>query len=171
MNDGDLIFNTRIDTAGLKSGLQGAGSEILKMSAQAAAKIGEISLAAAGAATAAIAALSKSAIECYGDYEQLIGGVETLFKDSADVVKGYAEEAFSTVGMSCNAYMETVTGFAASLVSSLDDDTAKAAEKANTAVSDMADNANKMGTDLQSIQNAYQGFAKQNYTINLMSAV
>lgn len=165
MNDGDLIFNTRIDTAGLKSGLQGAGGEILKMSTQAAAKIGEISLAAAGAATAAIAALSKSAIECYGDYEQLIGGVETLFKDSADVIKGYSEEAFRTVGMSANEYMETVTGFAASLISSMGNDTEAAAEKANTALSDMSDNANKMGSDLESIKNAYSGFSKQNYTM------
>lgn len=165
MNDGDLIFNTRLDTAGLKSGLQGAGGEILKMSTQAAAKIGEISLAAAGAATAAIAALSKSAIECYGDYEQLIGGVETLFKDSADVIKGYSEEAFRTVGMSANEYMETVTGFAASLISSMGNDTEAAAEKANTALSDMSDNANKMGSDLESIKNAYSGFSKQNYTM------
>jgi hypothetical protein len=165
LNDGDLIFNTRIDTAGLKSGLQGAGGEILKMSTQAAAKIGEISLAAAGAATAAIAALSKSAIECYGDYEQLIGGVETLFKDSADVIKGYSEEAFRTVGMSANEYMETVTGFAASLISSMGNDTEAAAEKANTALSDMSDNANKMGSDLESIKNAYSGFSKQNYTM------
>lgn len=132
---------------------------------KAALEIGKISLAAVGAASAAVGAVSKAAIDSYANYEQLVGGVETLFGNSADVVKGYAEEAFSTVGMSCNAYMETVTGFAASLVSSLDDDTAKAAEKANTAVSDMADNANKMGTDLQSIQNAYQGFAKQNYTM------
>lgn len=165
MNDGDLIFNTRLDTAGLKSGLQGAGGEILKMSTQAAAKIGEISLAAAGAATAAIAALSKSAIECYGNYEQLIGGVETLFKDSADVIKGYSEEAFRTVGMSANEYMETVTGFAASLISSMGNDTEAAAEKANTALSDMSDNANKMGSDLESIKNAYSGFSKQNYTM------
>lgn len=165
MNDGDLIFNTRLDTAGLKSGLQGAGGEILKMSTQAAAKIGEISLAAAGAATAAIAALSKSAIECYGDYEQLIGGVETLFKDSADVIKEYSEEAFRTVGMSANEYMETVTGFAASLISSMGNDTEAAAEKANTALSDMSDNANKMGSDLESIKNAYSGFSKQNYTM------
>ena len=132
---------------------------------KAALEIGKISLAAVGAASAAVGAVSKAAIDSYANYEQLVGGVETLFGDSADVVKGYAEEAFSTVGMSCNAYMETVTGFAASLVSSLGSDTATAAQKANTAVADMADNANKMGTDMQSIQNAYQGFAKQNYTM------
>lgn len=132
---------------------------------KAALEIGKISLAAVGAASAAVAAVSKAAIDSYANYEQLVGGVETLFGDSADVIQGYAEEAFSTVGMSCNAYMETVTGFAASLVSSLGGDTATAAQKANTAVADMADNANKMGTDMQSIQNAYQGFAKQNYTM------
>jgi len=132
---------------------------------KAALEIGKISLAAVGAASVAVGAVSKAAIDSYANYEQLVGGVETLFSDSADVVKGYAEEAFSTVGMSCNAYMETVTGFAASLVSSLGGDTATAAQKANTAVADMADNANKMGTDMQSIQNAYQGFAKQNYTM------
>ena len=132
---------------------------------KAALEIGKISLAAVGAASAAVGAVSKAAIDSYANYEQLVGGVETLFGDSADVVKGYAEEAFSTVGMSCNAYMETVTGFAASLVSGLGSDTATAAQKANTAVADMADNANKMGTDMQSIQNAYQGFAKQNYTM------
>lgn len=132
---------------------------------KAALEIGKISLAAVGAASAAVGAVSKAAIDSYANYEQLVGGVETLFGDSADVVKGYAEDAFSTVGMSCNDYMETVTGFAASLVSSLGGDTATAAQKANTAVADMADNANTMGTDMQSIQNAYQGFAKSNYTM------
>lgn len=105
------------------------------------------------------------------DLQQSIGGVETLFKDSADVVKGYAAEAYKTAGVSANDYMENVTSFSAALISSMDGDTAAAAEMANTAMVDMSDNANKMGTDLGSIQNAYQGFAKQNYTINyLMSA-
>ncbi|MCM1525601.1 MAG: PblA, partial [Ruminococcus sp.] len=113
----------------------------------------------------AIGALSKLAIESYADYEQLVGGVETLFKDSAGVVEKYADEAFRTAGMSANQYMETVTGFSASLLQGLGNDTAKAAEIANQAVIDMSDNANKMGTDMQSIQNAYQGFAKQNYTM------
>ena len=159
-----------IEEAGKKSEESGKKGEsafgkIGKAAGKAAVEIGKIALAATGAAATAVGVLAKNAIESYSEYEQLVGGVETLFGDSADVIQGYAEEAFSTVGMSCNAYMETVTGFAASLVSGLDGDTAKAAEKANTAVSDMADNANKMGTDLQSIQNAYQGFAKQNYTM------
>ena len=105
--------------------------------------------------------------------EQSLGGVETLFKDSADTVKSYANDAYKTAGLSANEYMENVTGFSASLLQSLGGDTSKAAETANMAMIDMSDNANKMGSNMQDIQNAYQGFAKQNYTIEqecLMSA-
>lgn len=127
---------------------------------------------AAGAAGAAAFGLSKKVVSAYADYEQLVGGVDTLFKDATDQVQQYAKEAFKTAGLSANDYMETVTGFSASLIQSLGGDTKKAAEVANQAVVDMSDNANKMGTDIGSIQNAYQGFAKQNYTIkrNIMSA-
>ena len=97
--------------------------------------------------------------------QQSLGGVETMFRENADVVKGYASEAYKTAGISANEYMENVTSFSAALISSMDGDTAAAAEMANTAMVDMADNANKMGTDMSSIQNAYQGFAKQNYTM------
>lgn len=97
--------------------------------------------------------------------QQSLGGVETLFKGSADKVKGYANEAYKTTGLSANAYMENVTGFSASLLQSLGGDTNKAAETANMAMIDMSDNANKMGTSMESIQMAYQGFAKQNYTM------
>lgn len=127
----------------------------------------------AGAATAvggAISALTGFAVSGYAEYEQLVGGVETLYKTSADTVQKYAAEAYKTAGLSANDYMETATSFAASLVSSLSGDTAKAADMANTAITDMADNSNKMGTAMSSIQDAYNGFAKQNYTINLMSA-
>ena len=127
-----------------------------------AAKIGS---AAVGAAASGITALTTAAVNNYGEYEQLVGGVETLFKQSADVVQQYAANAFKTAGMSANEYMETVTSFSASLLQSLDGDTAAAAEKANLAITDMSDNANKMGTSMESIQNAYQGFAKQNYTM------
>lgn len=109
--------------------------------------------------------LTKDALESYSQYEQLVGGVETLFDDSAGQVEDYARSAYQTAGLSANAYMETVTGFSASLISSLGGDTAKAAEMADMAITDMSDNANKMGTDMTSIQNAYQGFAKQNYTM------
>ena len=114
--------------------------------------------------------LGKSAVDAYGNYEQLVGGVETLFKKNAGDVRKYAANAYKTAGMSANQYMETVTSFSASLLQGLGGDTAKAAKIADVAISDMSDNANKMGTDMQSIQNAYQGFAKQNYTIELMSA-
>lgn len=127
--------------------------------------IGKIAGALTTAAVTGVGALAKNATECYADYEQLIGGVETLFKSSADKVEKYASEAFKNVGMSGNEYMETVTGFAASLISSLGNDTDAATEKANMALTDMSDNANKMGSDLESIKNAYAGFSKQNYTM------
>ena len=123
------------------------------------------SAAAVGAASAGVAALGTACINAYADYEQLAGGVETLFKDSAETIHSYADNAYKTAGLSANEYMETVTSFSASLLQSLDGDTAKAAAAANLAITDMADNANKMGTAMESIQYAYQGFAKQNYTM------
>ena len=117
--------------------------------------------------TAANMALSigKASLDSYADYEQLVGGVETLYKDSAKVVEKYAKRAFENVGMSANDYMETSTSFAASLMSSLAGDTDAAAEMSNMAISDMADNWNKMGSSVQSVQDAYRGFSKQNYTM------
>lgn len=109
--------------------------------------------------------IGKQALDSYADYEQLVGGVETLFKDNASTVENYANNAYKTAGLSANEYMETVTAFSASLLQSLNGDTAKSAEVADNAITDMADNANKMGTSMDMIQNAYQGFAKQNYTM------
>lgn len=109
--------------------------------------------------------VGKQAIESYADYEQLVGGVDTLFKDSSSKVQEYASNAYKKAGLSANDYMETVTSFSASLLQSLGSDTAKSAEVADMAITDMADNSNKMGTSMESIQNAYQGFAKQNYTM------
>lgn len=109
--------------------------------------------------------VGKSALDSYANYEQLVGGVETLFKDSSSVVENYANNAYKTAGLSANDYMETVTSFSASLLQSLNNDTAKSAEVADMAITDMSDNANKMGTDMSMIQSAYQGFAKQNYTM------
>ena len=120
---------------------------------------------AAGAGLAAAGAVVGKIVDSYADYEQLIGGVETLFKQNADTLVDRANNAYKTAGLSANAYMETATGFAASLVSSLGGDTKRAVDLADMAITDMADNANKMGSDIQSIQNAYQGFAKQNYTM------
>lgn len=132
-------------------------------------KVGSTSIkglvGAAATGGAALVALGKSALDAYGNYEQLVGGVDTLFKDASEDVQKYAANAYKTAGLSANAYMETATGFAASLIQSLGGDTEKAAKYADIAISDMSDNANKMGTAMESIQNAYQGFAKQNYTM------
>ena len=117
-------------------------------------------IVATGIGKAFSAAISEGAA-----LQQSLGGIETLFKGSADKVKGYANEAYKTTGLSANAYMENVTGFSASLLQSLGGDTDKAADIANMAMIDMSDNANKMGTSMDSIQMAYQGFAKQNYTM------
>lgn len=138
----------------LKSGLSGAA----KAAAAATA-------AAVTAATAAVGALVKSSLGGIGDYEQLTGGVETLFKGSADTVMTYANNAYKTAGLSANEYMETVTSFSASLLQSLGGDTEKAAQVADMAITDMADNANKMGSDMESLQNAYNGFAKGQFNM------
>lgn len=116
-------------------------------------------------ATAALVDLGKQSIMGFAEQEQLIGGVDTLFKESSAQVQQYANDAYKTAGLSANQYMETVTSFSASLLQSMGGDTQAAAEKANRAITDMSDNANKMGTDMTSIKNAYQGFAKQNYTM------
>lgn len=113
----------------------------------------------------ALVDVGKQAIASYAEFEQLVGGVETLFKDSAPIVQKYADNAYKTAGLSANEYMETVTSFSASLLQSLGGDTEKAAKYGDMAITDMADNANKMGTNIGMIQNAYQGFAKQNYTM------
>lgn len=133
------------------------GSGVLK-----AAKVGIAGVTAIAGATSTLTGL---AVKSYASYEQLVGGVETLFDKSADAIERYAQRAYQTAGLSANDYMETVTGFSASLLQSLDGDTKKAADYADRAVQDMSDNANKMGTDISSIQWAYQGFAKQNYTM------
>lgn len=130
-----------------------------------ATNVAKVSVAATTAGATAISALTGLAINSYADYEQLVGGVETLYKDSATKVQQYAADAYKTAGISANEYMNTATTFAASLVSSLGGNTEQAAELANTAISDMSDNSNKMGTAMSSIQDAYNGFAKQNYTM------
>lgn len=151
-------INEEMKNTSVVSQFGGALKSGLAVAAKAAA-------AATAAAAGAVIALTKSAVENYGEYEQLVGGVETLFKDSAGTVEEYANNAYKTAGLSANEYMETVTSFSASLLQSMGNDTQAAAEKADQAITDMSDNANKMGTDMQSIQNAYQGFAKQNYTM------
>ena len=145
-------------------GSSGISSALGKIGGVATA-VGKTALIGVGAVGTAVAGLAKQSVEVYADYEQLVGGVETLFKDSADTVIGYADIAYKTAGLSANDYMDTVTSFSASLLQSLGGDTAKASEMANMAIIDMSDNANKMGTSMEMIQNAYQGFAKHNYTM------
>lgn len=118
-----------------------------------------------GLAAAGVIAVGKSAVKAFAEYEQLVGGVDTLFKNSSKLVQKHAQDAFKTTGMSANKYMETVTGFSASLLQSVSGDTNKAALVSNMAMKDMSDNANKMGSSMESIKLAYQGFAKQNYTM------
>lgn len=141
--------------------------DLVKSNLASEAIIGGVKLMASAIkeAAEALVDLSKQAIQGFAEQEQLIGGVDTLFKESSKQVQQYANEAYKTAGLSANEYMETVTSFSASLLQSLGGDTAKAAAYADRAVTDMSDNANKMGTDMASIQNAYQGFAKQNYTM------
>lgn len=125
-------------------------------------------IASAAAVASAATAVGKFAAESfndYADYEQLTGGIETLFKDSSDVVMDYARSAYQTAGMSANQYMELTTAFSASLINSLGGDTAAAAEYSNTAITQMSDNANKMGTSMEMLENAYRGFARGNYTM------
>ena len=145
------ILNPEASAAGQSAG-QSLGSSLVGVMTKV--------IAAAGIGKAFSAAINEGAA-----LQQSLGGIETLFKGSADKVKGYANEAYKTTGLSANAYMENVTGFSASLLQSLGGDTNKAAETANMAMIDMSDNANKMGTSMESIQMAYQGFAKQNYTM------
>ena len=160
MNLMDLFVKISVDDQA-SSQVETIGSK-LKGGLVTAAKVGAAAVAAAGTA---IVAIGKQAIEQYAEYEQLVGGVETLFKQSSDTVMGYAENAYKTAGLSANEYMNTVTSFSASLLQSLGGDTEAAANYADMAITDMSDNANKMGTSMEMIQNAYQGFSKQNYTM------
>ena len=127
--------------------------------------VATVGLAGVGTAVAALAGVGKSALDAYATYEQAVGGVDTLFKDASGTVQKYAAEAYRTAGVSANEYMTQVTSFSASLISSLGGDTAKAAELGNTAMVDMSDNANKMGTDIESIQQTYQSLARGNYAM------
>ena len=195
----DLVAKIRLDDSEYKSGVGEAKGTMSKLAdgvKTGLATVAKVGAAAVAAGVAGVAALTKMGVEGYAQYEQLVGGVETLF---AGTKQSYAEfydslkaegktldeihdkwfkvnegqytvfenaaNAYKTAGMSANQYMETVTSFSASLIQSLGGDTAKAAQVADMAITDMSDNANKMGTDISMIQNAYQGFAKQNYTM------
>ena len=195
----DLVAKIRLDSSEYEQGVgkaKGTFSTLASGVGKGLATVAKVGAAAVTAGVAGVTALTKMGVEGYAQYEQLVGGVETLF---AGTKQSYAEfydslkaegktldeihdkwfkvnegqytvfenaaNAYKTAGMSANQYMETVTSFSASLIQSLGGDTAKAAQVADMAITDMSDNANKMGTDISMIQNAYQGFAKQNYTM------
>ena len=157
-SDGTLKFDTSLDTGGLQSGM----GKVASVAQQA---LGVFTGQMMTRAVDALANLGKSALDSVGQLEQNVGGVETLFGDAADAVIASADRAYQTAGVSANDYMSTVTSFSASLLQSLGGNTEEAAKVADMAIIDMADNANKMGTSMDMIQNAYQGFAKQNYTM------
>ena len=168
MADGSVTIKFNGDTKDLENDINGIGNKVKSGFS----KIGSIAstalkgaTVAIGAASTALVGLGTASVSSYADLEQNVGGIETLFKDSADKVIKNAENAYKTAGMSANDYMSTVTSFSASLLQSLGGDTEAAARSADMAIVDMADNANKMGTSMESIQWAYQGFAKQNYTM------
>ena len=166
MNLLDLFVKISVDTSEVDKNLGDTKEKALSFGDVLKANIaGQAIVAGVKAVAGAVKNIGEAAIQSYGEYEQLVGGVETLFKSSADTVMQYAANAYQTAGMSANEYMTTVTAFSASLLQSMGGDTDAAAEKANLAITDMSDNANKMGSSMESIQNAYQGFAKQNYTM------
>lgn len=168
MADGSVTIEFNGDTKGLDKDINGISGKVQsglgKLGSIAGTAMKGVSVAV-GAAATAIGGLVTASVNAYAEYEQLVGGVDTLFKNSSQKLQSYADEAYKTAGMSANEYMSTVTSFSASLLQSLGGDTEKAADYANQAVIDMSDNANKMGTSMELIQNAYQGFAKQNYTM------
>lgn len=166
MNLLDLFVKISVDTSEVDKSLGDTKEKALSFGDVLKANIaGQAIVAGVKAVAGAVKNIGEAAIQSYGEYEQLVGGVETLFKSSADTVMQYAANAYQTAGMSANEYMTTVTAFSASLLQSMGNDTDAAAEKANLAITDMSDNANKMGSSMESIQNAYSGFAKQNYTM------
>ena len=164
MADGSVIIDTELNNSGVEKDSSKLKSILSKVGSVASTAMKGVGVAV-GTATTAVAGLVTASVNAYAEYEQLVGGVDTLFKNSSEKLQEYADEAYKTAGMSANEYMNTVTSFSASLLQSLGNDTEKATEYANQAVIDMSDNANKMGTSMESIQYAYQGFAKQNYTM------
>ena len=176
MNVFDLVAKIRLDDSEYEQGVgkaKGTFSSLASGVKTGLATVAKVGAAAVTAGAAGVAALTKMGVEGYAQYEQLTGGITTMFEDLDYDVMQYANNAYKTAGMSANAYMETVMGFSASLTSSLaasEGNIARAADAADQIITDMSDNANKMGTSMEMIQNAYSGFAKQNYTINLMSA-
>lgn len=167
-SDGTIMLSVQVDEQTLKKALKGvenSGKKINSTFSKIGTTISKGFTLAATSVTAAIVGITKQSVSAYAEYEQLVGGVETLFKGASDKVKAYAEDAFYTAGVSANEYMQQVTSFSASLISSCAGDTDKAADIANMALIDISDNVNKMGSSMESVTLAYQGFAKQQYML------
>ena len=163
-----LAASLTLDSKGFEKSLKTEESTFKKIGnkiEKAAKNVGKATAAGIAAGVTAITKLTEKIVDSYGQYEQLVGGVETLFKESADKVQKYADEAYKTAGMNANQYMETVTSFAARLLQGLEGDSDRATDVANQAIIDMSDNANKMGTMIDSIQDAYTGFSRGNFTM------
>lgn len=160
-SDGSIILNTKVDTSGVEKGFSSIATSAKKMGAT----VGKAFIAIGAAATVSAVAIVKSSTDAYAEYEQLVGGVETLFKGSSARLIQYANEAYRTTGQSANEYMRNVTSFSASLLSAVGGDTEKAADIANAAMISISDNVNKMGSSAESVTMAYQGFAKQQYQL------
>lgn len=169
----DLRAKITLDSKGLTDGVEkakgllGSLGSTVKTGLTA---VASMSAAAVAGAASGVVALTKSAVSAYGEYEQLVGGVDKLYGEASQKLQDYAADAYKTSGLSANEYMQQATSFSAALINSLNGDTMRAAELTDVAMRSMSDNVNTFGSDMQSVQNAYQGFAKQNYTINLMSA-
>ena len=161
MNLFEVFVKIGADTKGALDGIAKVGAKVADFGKSAA----KITLKATTAAAAGITALTTAAVKQYADYEQLVGGIETLFKESAAKMMKYADDAYKTAGLSANKYMETVTSFSASLLASVGGDTERAAEQANKAIIDISDNVNKLGTSAEMVQAAYRGFARANYVM------
>ena len=170
MNSAEVLIKFKGDTKDIDTKTNTISKKISSKLGSVAAGIGKTFVKGTAIAGAAMGGMVAKGVKEYAKLEQSIGGVETLFKNSAKKVIANSKIAYQKAGLDANTYMEQVTSFSASLLQSLGGDTEKAASYADRAIVDMSDNANKMGTSIELIQNAYQGFAKQNYTINLMSA-
>lgn len=165
MADGKVTIETALDGSGAEKGVNTLGNSLKSGLGKAAGVTIKGTAVAIGAVTTAIAGVTVASTKAYASYEQLVGGVDTLFKKSSKELQNYADIAYKTAQMSANDYMELATSFSASLIQGLGGDTKKAAKLADKAIIDMSDNANKMGTDIELIKNAYQGFAKGNFTM------
>ena len=160
----DLVAKITLDSKEYESGIRQANDGATSWG-NSFKKAGAVAVAAIGAATVAVSALTKTAVQSYAEYEQLAGGVKKLYGDASDELMRYAEQGYKTSGMSANKYMELATSFSAALINSLDGDTSKAAKQTDVAMRAIADNFNTFGGDITNVQNAFQGFAKQNYTM------